>query len=71
MLQIIEQTLKDKHCSVRLCAPEGDGFVASAVARNGLILAAGSGKTLKEALRDMLEDFGVSETEKCTVPTPC
>jgi hypothetical protein len=71
MLQIIEQTLVDERCAIRMRAPQDGGFTVAAVANNGIPLAAGFGETLEAAVRDMLEDLGVlaAKEEACTIMT--
>jgi hypothetical protein len=65
-LEIVQQTMIDKQCAIRLGAPGKDGkFAVAAIAGNGAALAAGYGKTLKDALRDMLKAFKEEEEETC------
>jgi hypothetical protein len=70
MLQITERAMTKEHCAIRLCVAD-DGFAVAAIANNGIVLASGWGKTLEEAMRDMLEDLGVlaAKEEACMIMT--
>jgi len=67
MLKNLERTLIEQKCAVRMCAPpQGvSKFIVVAIAGNGIPLATGLGKTLEEAIHDMLVDLGVLEEELC------